>query len=93
MSEYLDLYHIDRSGEKPVVKRYKPHAIDVHDAVRRFPNDYSLTRPKSAAEVVDAFGPEFVADKDDAPADEGFKGPSPEQRVAGVKRAAPAADA
>lgn len=92
MSEYIDLYHIDRSGAKPAVKRYRPHAIDAHDAVARFPKDYSLTRPKDA-EVEDAFGPEFVADKDDAPADEGFKGPSPEQRVAGVKRAAPAADA
>lgn len=61
MSEYRELFHLDRSGKEPVVKRHVVHHIDALDAVARFPKEYFLERPTAPGKVVNAAEPQLEA--------------------------------
>lgn len=51
MPKMVDLYYFPKGAKK--VERVSTFEIDANDAVSRFPEDYSLTPPKTDRDVVD----------------------------------------
>lgn len=51
MPKMVDLYYFPKGAEK--VERVSTFEIDANEAVAKWPEDYSLTPPKTRKEVVD----------------------------------------